>query len=142
MVLTTVKPRNAPAGAGYDAYEYTVHSHTFLSDDIPSAKVTFDLSPIQVRSNPTMLGGKRVYRSHVLYHLYLMHPDLMHTTLPHQNQPLYNVPSLSCTYVHTVHVCARVRCESMHELWWLVCATRHHSPHQQVVSEQAYRFMD
>mmetsp|Transcript_7864 Transcript_7864/g.23678 ORF Transcript_7864/g.23678 Transcript_7864/m.23678 type:complete len:475 (-) Transcript_7864:539-1963(-) len=48
VVLTTVKPRGAAMTSGYDAYEYTAHSHTFLSDDIPSAKVTFDLSPIQI----------------------------------------------------------------------------------------------
>jgi hypothetical protein len=48
VVLTTVKKRGAAMATGYDAYEYTAHSHTFLSDDIPSAKVTFDLSPIQI----------------------------------------------------------------------------------------------
>eukprot|EP00195_Chlamydomonas_chlamydogama_P000232 CAMPEP_0202921332 /NCGR_PEP_ID=MMETSP1392-20130828/77335_1 /ASSEMBLY_ACC=CAM_ASM_000868 /TAXON_ID=225041 /ORGANISM="Chlamydomonas chlamydogama, Strain SAG 11-48b" /LENGTH=565 /DNA_ID=CAMNT_0049614897 /DNA_START=237 /DNA_END=1936 /DNA_ORIENTATION=- len=46
VVLTTVEP---PSGkGGYDAYEYTAHSHTYMSDDVPSAKVTFDLSPLQV----------------------------------------------------------------------------------------------
>lgn len=49
MVLTTVEPRSGNPLLGYDSYEYTAHSHTFMSDDIPSAKVTFDLSPIQVR---------------------------------------------------------------------------------------------
>ncbi|KAJ9521177.1 hypothetical protein QJQ45_022899, partial [Haematococcus lacustris] len=46
VVLTTIEPRQ---GAGqYDAYEYTAHSHTYLSDNIPSVKVAFDLSPIQI----------------------------------------------------------------------------------------------
>lgn len=48
VVLTTVQPKRRPSTQSYDAYEYTVHSHTFLSDDIPSARVTFDLSPIQI----------------------------------------------------------------------------------------------
>ena len=46
-----MEPRSGNPLLGYDAYEYTAHSHTFLSDDTPSAKVTFDLSPIQVRAS-------------------------------------------------------------------------------------------
>ena len=45
-------------GNSYDAYEYTAHSHTFLSDDIPSVKVSFDLSPMQILVKET---GKPLY---------------------------------------------------------------------------------
>lgn len=48
VVLTTVEPRDGHKGSSYDAYEYTAHSHTFMSDNIPSVKVTFDLSPMQI----------------------------------------------------------------------------------------------
>ena len=52
MVLTSIEPRGttpAKRGAAYDAYEYVAHSHTYLADGSPpSAKVTYDLSPIQV----------------------------------------------------------------------------------------------
>lgn len=47
-MLTTIEPSDH-AGEKYDAYEYTVHSHTFETDNIPSARFTYDLSPIQVR---------------------------------------------------------------------------------------------
>lgn len=40
------------AGVGhqlnYDAYEYTVHSHTYNSDSIPTSKFSYHLSPIQI----------------------------------------------------------------------------------------------
>ena len=49
IVLTTVEPNAAHRGSSYDAYEYTAHSHTYTTDDIPSMRVTYDLSPIQVR---------------------------------------------------------------------------------------------
>ena len=48
MVLTTVEPRGGHKGSAYDAYEYTVHSHTYQSDTIPTAKFTYDLSPVQI----------------------------------------------------------------------------------------------
>lgn len=48
VVLTTIEPKDGHRGSAYDAYEYTAHSHSFLSDSIPSVRVTFDLSPIQV----------------------------------------------------------------------------------------------
>lgn len=32
----------------FHAYEYTVHSHTYNTDDIPSAKFSYDMSPIQI----------------------------------------------------------------------------------------------
>jgi hypothetical protein len=47
-VLTTVEPNKAHKGTSYDAYEYTAHSHTYITDDMPSMRVTYDLSPIQV----------------------------------------------------------------------------------------------
>lgn len=48
VVLTTVEAKGGARFGAYDAYEYTQHSHTFLSDDIPSVKFTFDLSPLQI----------------------------------------------------------------------------------------------
>jgi len=49
IVLTTVEPDKAHKGLSYDAYEYTAHSHTYQTDiDVPSMKVTYTLSPIQV----------------------------------------------------------------------------------------------
>ncbi|KAI8472288.1 MAG: protein disulfide isomerase [Monoraphidium minutum] len=48
VVTTTIEPARAARGAAYDAYEYTVHSHTYISDHPPTAKFTYDLSPIQV----------------------------------------------------------------------------------------------
>lgn len=56
VVLTAVE-----SGTGhtlnYDAYEYTVHSHTYISDSIPASKFTYQLSPIQivVRETPREL---------------------------------------------------------------------------------------
>jgi hypothetical protein len=49
VVLTTVESRDGHKSGAYDAYEYTAHSHTYVSDDVPSTKISFDLSPIQVR---------------------------------------------------------------------------------------------
>ena len=49
VVLTTIEPQDGHKNNAYDAYEYTAHSHTFVSDDVPSCKFTYDLSPIQVR---------------------------------------------------------------------------------------------
>ncbi|KXZ55092.1 hypothetical protein GPECTOR_3g247 [Gonium pectorale] len=48
VVLTTIEPRHNRRTGAYDAYEYTVHSHTYQSDAIPSARFTYDLSPIQI----------------------------------------------------------------------------------------------
>eukprot|EP00197_Chlamydomonas_leiostraca_P009725 CAMPEP_0202865692 /NCGR_PEP_ID=MMETSP1391-20130828/6300_1 /ASSEMBLY_ACC=CAM_ASM_000867 /TAXON_ID=1034604 /ORGANISM="Chlamydomonas leiostraca, Strain SAG 11-49" /LENGTH=473 /DNA_ID=CAMNT_0049545559 /DNA_START=97 /DNA_END=1518 /DNA_ORIENTATION=- len=48
VVLTTIEPQGGHKGSAYDAYEYTAHSHSFLSDQVPSVRVTFDLSPIQI----------------------------------------------------------------------------------------------
>ena len=50
VVTTTIEPTRRAKGAAYDAYEYTARSHTYLSDATPAAKFTYDLSPIQVRS--------------------------------------------------------------------------------------------
>ncbi len=48
MVLTTIEPRHSRHTGNYDAYEYTAHSHSYQSDSIPSARFTYDLSPIQI----------------------------------------------------------------------------------------------
>mmetsp|Transcript_19130 Transcript_19130/g.32871 ORF Transcript_19130/g.32871 Transcript_19130/m.32871 type:complete len:478 (+) Transcript_19130:28-1461(+) len=47
-VLTTIEPRVGGKGTSFDAYEYTAHSHTYQSDSVPSMKITFDMSPIQI----------------------------------------------------------------------------------------------
>lgn len=47
VVLTTIVPRGSAANR-YDAYEYTVHSHTFDTESIPEAKFTYDTSPVQI----------------------------------------------------------------------------------------------
>jgi hypothetical protein len=47
--MTTIQPKGGQRSAAYDAYEYTVHSHTYISDQTPAAKFTYRLSPIQVR---------------------------------------------------------------------------------------------
>jgi hypothetical protein len=48
VVTTTIEPKRHTRGSAYDAYEYTAHSHTYMSDATPTAKFTYDLSPIQV----------------------------------------------------------------------------------------------
>eukprot|EP01026_Neomeris_dumetosa_P047076 TRINITY_DN4030_c1_g1_i1.p1 TRINITY_DN4030_c1_g1~~TRINITY_DN4030_c1_g1_i1.p1 ORF type:complete len:464 (-),score=42.33 TRINITY_DN4030_c1_g1_i1:4-1395(-) len=49
VVLTTVKPKTFEKGIGdYDAYEYTVHSHTYNTDSTPAARISFDFSPVQI----------------------------------------------------------------------------------------------
>jgi hypothetical protein len=48
VVTTTIEPRRHTRGSSFDAYEYTVHSHTYVTDKTPTAKFTYDLSPIQV----------------------------------------------------------------------------------------------
>lgn len=53
VVMTTIEPRSGGRGAGYDAFEYISHSHTYISDNQPTAKFTYDLSPIQVRAAAT-----------------------------------------------------------------------------------------
>ena len=47
-VLTTIESGPGSDATDFDAYEYTVHSHTFLSDTIPTAKFSYHLSPIQI----------------------------------------------------------------------------------------------
>jgi len=51
VVRTTVEPVHGKQGSAYDAYEYIAHSHTYMSDNQPTAKFTYDLSPIQVRGS-------------------------------------------------------------------------------------------
>lgn len=48
VVLTTIEPGKGRGDQAIDAYEYTVHSHTYNTDEIPSAKFSYDMSPIQV----------------------------------------------------------------------------------------------
>eukprot|EP01025_Chloroclados_australasicus_P008753 TRINITY_DN131_c3_g1_i1.p1 TRINITY_DN131_c3_g1~~TRINITY_DN131_c3_g1_i1.p1 ORF type:complete len:477 (+),score=32.38 TRINITY_DN131_c3_g1_i1:245-1675(+) len=49
VVQTTIKPLTIRRGMGdYDAYEYTVHSHTFNTEDVPAARIAYDMSPIQI----------------------------------------------------------------------------------------------
>ena len=48
VVLTTIEPRSHGTGT-YDAYEYVVHSHQYITDEIPAARFSYELSPIQVR---------------------------------------------------------------------------------------------
>jgi len=38
VVRTTIEPAHRPRDNSYDAYEYTAHSHTYNSYEIPSAK--------------------------------------------------------------------------------------------------------
>lgn len=47
-MLTTIDPRAGPLGS-YDAYEYVVHSHQYSADNIPAARFSYELSPIQAR---------------------------------------------------------------------------------------------
>lgn len=46
--MTTIEPKSGRKGSSYDAFEYIAHSHTYMSDNQPTAKFTYDLSPIQV----------------------------------------------------------------------------------------------
>ena len=48
VVLTSVQPSKKNQEASFDAYEYTVHSHLYNTDDIPAAKFSYDMSPIQI----------------------------------------------------------------------------------------------
>ena len=46
-MTTTIEPSRRVKALAYDAYEYTAHSHTYMSDSTPAAKFTYDMSPIQ-----------------------------------------------------------------------------------------------
>lgn len=48
MVLTTIEAGSGSTYTDYNSYEYTVHSHTYSSDSIPSAKFSYYMSPIQI----------------------------------------------------------------------------------------------
>ena len=48
VVLTSVEPSKKNHDASFDAYEYTVHSHLYNTDDVPAAKFSYDMSPIQI----------------------------------------------------------------------------------------------
>lgn len=48
VVRTTIEPLHGGQGSNYDAYEYNARSHTYISDHQPTAKFSYDLSPMQV----------------------------------------------------------------------------------------------
>jgi hypothetical protein len=52
LIRTTLEPATGGPYASYDAYEYTVHSHSYISEisdiTIPAAKFSFQPSPMQV----------------------------------------------------------------------------------------------
>ncbi|GBF88062.1 disulfide-isomerase [Raphidocelis subcapitata] len=48
VVTTSIEPGTGGRGSLYDAYEYTAHSHTYMTDATPAAKFTYDMSPIQM----------------------------------------------------------------------------------------------
>jgi hypothetical protein len=50
VVLTTVEPARHAAAGRFDAYEYVAHSHTYSAAGgaSPSAKFSYDMSPIQI----------------------------------------------------------------------------------------------
>lgn len=48
VVLTSVEPSQKNHEASFDAYEYTTHSHLYNTDDVPTAKFSYDMSPIQI----------------------------------------------------------------------------------------------
>ena len=56
LIRTTMEPATGRPYSNYDAYEYTVHSHSYLSEmanlAVPSTKFTYHPSPMQVRSRP------------------------------------------------------------------------------------------
>lgn len=54
LVKTTLEPLSNKPGASYDAYEYTVQSHSYVNEmsDVPAAKFTFQTSAMQVRRSP------------------------------------------------------------------------------------------
>ena len=56
IVTTTIEPKLHSRGSLYDAYEYTAHSHTYMSDSTPAAKFTYDMSPIQVGKGLNLVG--------------------------------------------------------------------------------------
>lgn len=47
VVLTSIQPRGRHE-SWFDAYEYTVHSHTYGAEEHSSAKFTYSMSPIQI----------------------------------------------------------------------------------------------
>lgn len=50
LVKTTLEPTGGGVYASYDAYEYTIHSHSYVSEvsDVPAAKFTFQTNAMQV----------------------------------------------------------------------------------------------
>jgi hypothetical protein len=52
LVKTTLEPARGGPYASYDAYEYTVHSHNYVSElvDVPAAKFSFQTNALQACS--------------------------------------------------------------------------------------------
>jgi len=48
VVLTTIEAGSGSSFTDYNSYEYTVHSHAYTADSIPSTKFSYHLSPIQI----------------------------------------------------------------------------------------------
>jgi hypothetical protein len=48
VVLTTVEPLKLPQHQYVQSYDYTAHSNSFHSADVPVAKFHYELSPMQV----------------------------------------------------------------------------------------------
>lgn len=50
VVRTTVEPLTGKhPGVHYDAYEYLANHHSYKRDEHPTVKITYNLSPLQVR---------------------------------------------------------------------------------------------
>ena len=56
VVLTTIEPHTSSTGT-FDAYEYVVHSHQYITEDIPAARFSYELSPIQVCMQQRQCSG-------------------------------------------------------------------------------------
>lgn len=49
---TTVEPLNGRhPGVHYDAYEYLANHHSYKRDEHPTVKMTYNLSPLQVKAS-------------------------------------------------------------------------------------------
>jgi hypothetical protein len=87
VVMTSIEPKGGRKGAGYDAFEYTAHSHTYMSDSQPTAKFTYDLSPIQVRAAGSMPSAAAVKSGS---YVALLRPSLS-VVAAATNQKVYSV---------------------------------------------------
>jgi hypothetical protein len=48
VVLTTIEPKDRAKSSQIDAYEYTVHSHSYVTENTPNVQFRYVSSPIQV----------------------------------------------------------------------------------------------